>query len=521
MHSTLALAALRRLRNSSVRIFLLLLGTLPSERMRDRLNKALNKASPKRFLRYTGRAREPNTELFARDLSREFQIWENGIRSHALTYYNRTKAARPRPAIAPIGGAGHAVIVDPHFNPFSGHSGHHGTLNHFYDELLREMGLDAQIFGKFAMPMPAEDCQYHFTPAFTLDFYKPSSTSLGLTGQLQDNLYFERELKKNVPATAQVYVAHSVRHNIVLGLASWIKEELDQENRCIILGIIDNQLGVNAQVDQVVTELYRQAFSLLRQVRKAHFLIYCETQRQIDILNDVGAEGLDLRLFRYVGGALALRSGHDRTSPRAENAKILVGFAGGTRAERGVDLLPSLVRQVDRNLPGMVNWAFQLNLRQLKANGVTGEDIAALRERENVKLIDGSLSVGDYYRLIKRMDIIILPYRERYETTGSGVFIEALSLGKVLVIPKRGWMAECALMCGGEPVTFDSADVANVSAAIQVAVENFRPLQERAMRAAQVWNNYQAGGSQIQSWLGERLSDPLNDSLLPADRARI
>jgi glycosyltransferase involved in cell wall biosynthesis len=146
--------------------------------------------------------------------------------------------------------------------------------------------------------------------------------------------------------------------------------------------------------------------------------------------------------------------------------------------------------------------------------GVSDQDIASLADHENCELIESALSVEEYYKLMRRIDVLVLPYRERYETTGSGVFIEALSLGKVLVIPKRGWMAECTLMCGSQPATFDAAETASVSTAIRSSVENFASLRMKAIKAAQVWNTHQAAGSKIQSWLGERVADPLNHAVL-------
>lgn len=502
--------AQRLLRNASVELRVLILKLLPSLAARDRLNKAIKRAAPKRYLKKAAGLSNNDTGPARSVFLREFEVWETGVRARLLKYYEATKASCPIENPVPVGGAGEAVLIDPHFNPFSRPSGHHGTLNHFYLDLLRELGLDVCIHGKFALPMPNEEIPFSFVPTFTFDLYKPIPRSFSLAEPLQDNVYFGRELE-NIPTSAKVYVVHSVRHNLVVGLSAWIKQKLDREECCIILGIIDNQLGVDPNRDQVVLELYRQAFALLGQLRKAHLLIYCETQTQIDLLRQAGANDLDLRLFRYVGAELAGRSSD--ALPRKEDGKVCIGFLGGTRAERGVDLLPSVVAQVDKVLPVRTHWVLQLNLQQLRKIGVSDQDIASLANHENCELVEAGLSVEDYYALMGRIDVLILPYRERYETTGSGVFIEALSLGKVLVIPQRGWMAECALMCGSQPITFDTADTMSVSKAIERSVENFNSLRIKAIKAAQVWNTHQAAGSQIQSWLGERLADPLNQAV--------
>ena len=480
----------------ALRLHLLVLKALRSRAARDRLNKAIKTAGPKRYLKKASPSLNNDRGPTESDYSREFELWETGLRSRLLRYYGKTKAAALPQTPMQIGGAGDAVLIDPHFNPFLGHSGHHGTLNRFYLELLTEMGLDVSIYGKFALPMPDEEIPFSFVPTFTFDLYKPIPRSFSLAEPLQDNVYFGRELE-DVPTSAKVYVVHSVRHNLVVGLSAWIKQKLDREECCIILGIIDNQLGVNSDRDTVIVELYRQAFALLGQLRKAHLLIYCETQTQIDLLREAGAHNFDLRLFRYVGAELAGRSSD--ALPSKEDGKVCIGFLGGTRAERGVDLLPSVVGQVDKVLPGRTHWVLQLNLRQLRQIGVSDQDIASLADRENCELIEAGLSVEDYYKLMRRIDILVLPYRERYETTGSGVFIEALSLGKVLVIPKRGWMAECALMCGSQPVTFDAADTASVSTAIQRSVGK---LYQLAYEGNQ-------GSSSLEHPSGRGFADPI------------
>lgn len=500
-----------------IKFYVLLLDMLPSSWARDRLNKALNKASPNRFLKIKAPPAKVDTDTFNHYLHREFNIWEKQIRSHSLDYYRRTKAYCSSRATSKIEGAGSAFIIDPHFNPFQEPSGHHSALNKFYNDLLNEMRFDVKIFGKFSMPTPSERLKFSFMPTFTTDLYKQPTAFMGLTGQIQSNLYFKKELEKNVSNVAKVYIAPSVRHNIVLGLASWIKTELDQEGRCIAIGIIDNQLGTNSKIDREVRELYRQAFALLRQIRKSNLLIYCETAAQIEILNESGAKGLDLRLFPYFGGSLALRFVNKINSEHRKDAKIRIGFVGTTRIERGAHLVPDLVQKVNINLSERISWLLQLDLDKLKKiKGVSTKSLATLTDVENINLFDGALASRDYYSLLNKTDIVILPYLDRYEATGSGVFIEALSLGKVLVVPKKGWLAEAVSKCGGQPITFDAADVDNISNAIQFAITNFSHLQDMANNAARTWNSHEASGSQIRSWLGKKLPDPPNQNWFPS-----
>ena len=189
-------------------------------------------------------------------------------------------------------------------------------------------------------------------------------------------------------------------------------------------------------------------------------------------------------------------------------APCRLGYLGATREERGADLIPALVRETRRTFGDRVAWTVQLDpdgLARLVDRPV-GDDLALMRDDPAVELIEGKVSTEDYFAMLDRMDIVVLPYRQRYEVSGSGVFVEALSLGKVLVLPERGWMADFARRYGNQPATFDEAAPASVLAAVADAIARYPDLHAPALRAADAWNTAQGSAAEIGAWLRRRIA---------------
>ncbi|WP_427042664.1 glycosyltransferase (plasmid) [Fusobacterium sp. SB021] len=55
---------------------------------------------------------------------------------------------------------------------------------------------------------------------------------------------------------------------------------------------------------------------------------------------------------------------------------------------------------------------------------------------ENIIILDGFLSKEDYLNILKKADVIFLPYKEDFNNRISGVLLEAIYLNKSLIIPK-------------------------------------------------------------------------------------
>jgi len=426
-------------------------------------------------------------------------VWLGEIDA-ALAHINAPPAQDGSEAASP-----HALVIDPAFAPDSGH-GHNFNNNLFFRRVCRTLGLPVTFYGAYDAGFPAPELGFNFRPAITTRMYTGELPFDDLQWHRNVNRYFEAELDRQMPASGRLFIFHTMRNTTILGLARWMLRNHRADGAALMIGIVDSNLGAHPTRAGIVGEIYLNAFEALRQLENVELLVYCETQSQIDTLVELGGGAFDIQLYPYVAAALAL----DHAMPRRTNGagRLRIGYLGGTRLERGADLVPGIVRATRHALGDRITWTAQFDPAGLSrlVDGSIDDDVTAVRGDPAVELVEGMLPTEDYYAMLDRLDIVVLPYRERYEVSGSGVFVEALTLGKVLVTPERGWMADFARKYGSEPVTFGELTGESILAALEDAVDRYPELSARALAAAETWNAEQGSTARITAWLRERMA---------------
>lgn len=140
---------------------------------------------------------------------------------------------------------------------------------------------------------------------------------------------------------------------------------------------------------------------------------------------------------------------------------------GGARDEKGILELFAAIRWLHDNYH-LHNVRFTL-----QCNDATPEVAAAITAFRDAnlpgcRLLFSALATADYYDLLAQADIVLLPYwRSIYARRTSGVFVEALSAGKPVVVTEDTWMADqlsrhgAGLLCADrDPVTLGLAIMA-------------------------------------------------------------
>ena len=127
------------------------------------------------------------------------------------------------------------------------------------------------------------------------------------------------------------------------------------------------------------------------------------------------------------------------------NAPRSIVYLGDARIEKGYQHLPNVVRTLwDRFIErGLVECVFQSNYNL--PGGEEGIPEARLRLQQfpyGIRLLTHNLKPDEYYEILARADIVVLPYDpELYSRRSSGVLNEAVIAGKVTVVPKGSWLA--------------------------------------------------------------------------------
>jgi glycosyltransferase involved in cell wall biosynthesis len=188
---------------------------------------------------------------------------------------------------------------------------------------------------------------------------------------------------------------------------------------------------------------------------------------------------------------------------RAEKAKdpsrIEAVYLGHASMLKGFHLLADVVKRVQADGNALHFLIQSYGEPQLCA--AVEKALAALTP-DRVTVIAGAVDAEAYGALLNRADIVLLPYvREFYGWASSGIFSEAVSLGKVTVVTERTWPARQLEKFGGGGVTFASVDVESVAAAIGRAMRELPQLTERASRAAPVWRRHHCPASFVDQLL--------------------
>jgi glycosyltransferase involved in cell wall biosynthesis len=132
--------------------------------------------------------------------------------------------------------------------------------------------------------------------------------------------------------------------------------------------------------------------------------------------------------------------------PRTERDPLVIGYLGDARDEKGFSHLPKLVEAFAprRDSAAGVRFLFQSNFNV--PGGEPGSRYARslLRAYGNdfVELAQGPFDSQQYAALLRRMDIVLIPYAgEKYSARSSGILMEALAAGRPVLVPTCTWMA--------------------------------------------------------------------------------
>lgn len=219
------------------------------------------------------------------------------------------------------------------------------------------------------------------------------------------------------------------------GIANWLGR-LPEARRPAVVALLRY---LNHKMDYVqkrpnhdlVPLYYRFAARALRAVQPRLLLATDTTEMAVAYREITGLPVTELTIAMEPPPSLG-------TSPtRAADGRPLVAFQGHTSHFKGFHLLPEIVERCLALKP-KPRFAVQVQNRQaaIKAGLSSSVDRMGRLAGADVRLLNGSLSTAAYYQLLHEADIVLLPYSpEFYGHCSSGIFAEAVAMGKVVVVP--------------------------------------------------------------------------------------
>lgn len=165
---------------------------------------------------------------------------------------------------------------------------------------------------------------------------------------------------------------------------------------------------------------------------------------------------------------------------------LTLGFAGLTQRKQGYDYLLRLANDVSK-ISSATGRRILLKIRHRIFN-IDYIMLQDLREivatREGVENSLGFTSIEEHREFLKGIDLLLIPHDAgQYPVQTSGTLVEALSLGKPVVVPDNTWLGDVVNRYQSG-VTYGVADYESFFRAVVTAVENYDSLRESAERGS-------------------------------------
>jgi hypothetical protein len=160
-------------------------------------------------------------------------------------------------------------------------------------------------------------------------------------------------------------------------------------------------------------------------------------------------------------------------------------YAGEARRNKGFHLLPHAVGTL-QNVIGAAQVHFAI---QAYSSDHGDEAVgAALAEMpEGVTLYTQPLDEEAYEGFLAAADVIVIPYlRANYHAQTSGIYAEAVSLAKPVIVPSHTWMASQVERFGGGLI-FDAEQGADFTAKCLEMLQQYARLHNEAIAASTKW----------------------------------
>jgi glycosyltransferase involved in cell wall biosynthesis len=179
-----------------------------------------------------------------------------------------------------------------------------------------------------------------------------------------------------------------------------------------------------------------------------------------------------------------------QSSRGAEDTGVVFSYLGVALIPKGLDILVRAIEGVaDLLKSGKIRLVVQCNIhradpllqRLLRDLGVIA------RRLPGIEVIAGSLTPAEYQQKMSDSDLVLIPHRSRfYKFVLSGIFTEALAMGKPVVVASDTYMAE-ELERYGAGVCFEDGDPVALAQAMRTAMSDIRNLRLRALEAQSAW----------------------------------
>ncbi len=390
-----------------------------------------------------------------------------------------------------------ALYFDP---SLSSNSGHQLNISMAYACLAHE--LDYRFLVRHAYNASIsrrQDWQpYFLVPHHTLAF-RAIQTQQEL---MHVNDYFEYEFIDAIShCNPKLCIFATTRFTNIVAAARAVASAQTVTPTRIIFMVFEADDAPDCCNPNLIRSTFVEAASILLK-HKIAYKISVETNYIRDFLLDCGFQAKNVHIYEYVA-AKQITDGV-RLIKRIDN-RVRIGYLGGSRRVRNPEIIADLL--LAQGIPRAILWCVQLNLKYIERTRgpQVVEKILALHEQGTIELYSGELSEQEYKTLFCSLDIIVMPYSERYQKIGSGILCEAIYAEIIPVIPENSSMNEMYISLGGDAPTFQTLSTTTLQQAIVDGVDRLPELKRVATHIQADWSQHPNSAKQwrrdILSWV--------------------
>lgn len=278
---------------------------------------------------------------------------------------------------------------------------------------------------------------------------------------------------------AQIAVFPTARFLTLPGIARAVSKAPGV--RGIIIGVMETEPVPDCDDHDLIAGAFRQSAETLKNTGKP-LLLVAESTAIAQWLLAQGFSNDQLVVAPYPAAARFIDGGRISAT---RSAKPRFGALGATRPVHNPDLLARYLLEAD--LEG-ADWLVRLDLPSA-ANplGMSPESLREALLQRGIELLPAHLDQGHYDRVISSLDVMLLPYGERYQTIGSGIFLECLCAGVTPLVPEGSTMAELLGELGGAVPVLKSMTPAGIATAVEACGADIETLRHKALARRDAW----------------------------------
>ncbi|MCP9926746.1 hypothetical protein [Cyanobium sp. CH-040] len=375
------------------------------------------------------------------------------------------------------------IYVEPRM---TGGSGHFERLAVCYTSLLEKYGYSVEVVGayqarstlpsnwKSAIPIP--------------DHCLSSGKIVSEVQSLAFRNYWKRTTDYILACSEQtprLALFPTSRYLTIAGTLHAIEDLRDVKGG--IFGVMETFPAPDCDNPEIVKSEFSHAASIVAQSSKSYIFL-AESPQIRKFLIQCGFDHGSVTVHPYP--ASSRFSG--RNLPHQTTERVRIGCIGGSRSVQNPGILARYFTEYQQF--SNVQWITKLNLDlACTQSGLNKDEILCGLKSNGVQNISQRLDDVTYDEIMTSLDIMIMPYADRYRTIGSGIFLECISAGVIPLVPMESTMRRLYEDLGGLAPAIQDISPNGIHQSITEALDSISSLRGNAICVQENWLNHENG----------------------------